>query len=252
MTSAHSRTSAVRHHRALDSGQQFAYAGVVAADHVDAVKRNLVHELGEGFVDGLAVGVEIQVVHVHVGDHVHDRHQTQERAVGFVRLGDQVRAAAQTGIGPVGVESAADDHRRVQARFIENGRRQRSGRGFAVGAGNGDARAQAHEFRQHFGPGNDRNAAFPGRHHFRVVFAHGRGFHQHVGLSEVFRIVPARGDHRAQLAQPGHRGGFGHVGAVHRIAHVQQNLGNAAHAGPADADHVDGVYPVVHAVLLGK
>ena len=60
-----------------------------------------------------------------------------------------------------------------------------------MGAGHGDAGAQAHELRQHLGPGNDRNAPLPGGQHFRIVGGHGRGFDHHVGVAQV---VPAMAD----------------------------------------------------------
>ena len=57
--------------------------------------------------------------------------------------------------------------------------------------------------------------------------------------SPRFCGVMADRDLDAAVAQPLHIGAVGNVGAAHAIVLVGQNLGDAAHADPADADEMD-------------
>ena len=59
-----------------------------------------------------------------------------------------------------------------------------------------------------------------------------------VRRAEVLGPVPDR-DARALFAQALHVGGVGGIRALHRVAEVDQHLGDAAHADAADADKVD-------------
>ena len=58
-------------------------------------------------------------------------------------------------------------------------------------------------------------------------------------LAEIVRLVADR-DGRALVAQALHVGDVGGVRALHRVAEIDQHLGDAAHADAADADEMDG------------
>ncbi len=71
-----------------------------------------------------------------------------------------------------------------------------------------------------------------------VALDRGRN-HDDLRRAEIFRVM-ADMDERALAAQPQDIGVFGRVRALHRIAEVEQNLGNAGHAYAADADEMNG------------
>jgi hypothetical protein len=92
----------------------------------------------------------------------HVRRELQEGPVRFVGLHHHPVALAHAGVGAVGVDDAAVDHRRVEAAGVEKGRDQRGGGGLAVGAGDGDAGLEAHQLRQHLGPPHHRQPLLAG------------------------------------------------------------------------------------------
>ena len=235
---------------ALDMRQNTFNAGVIAADHVEAVKGHGIGELDEGRVYGSNIVVVVHMVQVHIGDDVDNGKQAQEGAVGLVGLGQQVFALAKARVGPIRIQPPADDDGGVQARFVKHGGEERSGGGFAVGAGNGNAGFQAHEFGQHFRAGDDGNAAFSGFRNFGVVVLDRRGLDQH--LSAGHHVLRAVADiHiRAQAAQAPHHRGIGHVRTGNLITKVEQHFGNAAHARTANAHHVNILYFILHNCAL--
>jgi hypothetical protein len=81
--------------------------------------------------------------------------------------------------------------------------------------------------------------------HFRVVVAH-RGRHHHrIGRRGVLRVVADR-DADALRRQAARRRAFAEIGAADLVALVGQHLGDARHAGAADADEVDALDLVLH------
>ena len=185
------------------------------------------------------------MVLVHVGDHIDDGEQTEEGAVGLIGFGDEVVAAAQMGVGAVDIEPPPDDDRGVQTGRVEDGGRQGRGGGLAVRTGNGHALAQAHQLGQHLGTGDDGDIAAARFHHFGVVLGDGRGFDQHLHVAHVLGRM-AHGDAGPKTAQMLDHGRIAHVRARDVIAQVEQDLGDAAHAGAADAHHVNLPNLAVH------
>src|SRR3546814_13525788 len=66
-------------------------------------------------------------------------------AVALVGLGHQPVAAAQARVCAGGEQLAADDEGRVEPAFGQHAGQQRGGGGLAVGAGDRDAAAEAHQ-----------------------------------------------------------------------------------------------------------
>ncbi|MNU98277.1 hypothetical protein D3C71_883820 [compost metagenome] len=181
---------AVGNGRTLDLRQDFAHDRIVQAHHRQTVERQVVQELDEGFLQLVEVTVVGRhVVGVDVGDHGHQRLQVQEAGVAFVGFGDQVTAGAELGIGARGIQTATDDERRVQATGSEHRSDQAGGGGFAVGTGDGDAVAVAHQLSQHFCARHYRNTAFQRGGDFRVGRVHGARHHQHVSSGSVLGAV---------------------------------------------------------------
>ncbi|MCY1520553.1 hypothetical protein D9M68_553350 [compost metagenome] len=226
-------------HRARHLRQDLAHHRVVHAHHRQTVERQVVQELDEGLLQLVEVAaVGAHVVGVDVGHHRHHRLQVQEAGVALVGLGHQVAAGAELGVGAGRVQAAADDEGRVEAAGGEHRGDQAGGGGLAVGAGDGDAVAVAHQLGEHFRARHHRQATFEGGGDFRVGLVHGAGDDQHVGAIGVFRAM-ADEYLRAELLQAlGHRRGL-EVGAGDFVAEVQQHFGDAAHAGATDADEVD-------------
>ena len=214
---------AVGHDRTLHAGEQPLHARIIAADHVEAVKGNLVHEADEGFVNGLLISVMVQMIPVHVGDDVDDRQQAEEGAVGLVRLRDEILALPEPGVCAVGIDPPPDDHGGIELGGVEDGGGQGSGGSLAVRPGNGNAGAQAHELGEHLGAGDDRNPLPARGDHLGVVFAHRARLDEHVDVAHVLGGM-ADMDVRAEPAQPPHDGTVRHIRAVHLIAEVEAAL----------------------------
>ncbi len=179
---------AVGHGRTLDQRQDFTHHRIIQAHHGQPVERQVVQELDEGFLQFVEVTVVGRhVVGVDVGDHGHQRLQVQEAGVAFIGFGDQVAAGAELGIGARCIQAAADDERRVQATGREHRSDQAGGGGLAMGTGDGDAVAIAHQLGEHFGTRHHRDSALQGSGHFRVGGIDGTGHHQHVGARQRSR-----------------------------------------------------------------
>ncbi len=129
---------------------------MIGAHHGKTVERNILDEGAEGVLHRLE-GVEmVEMLGVDIGDDDDVGRQLDEGAVGFIGLHHHPVAGAEAGIGAVGVDNAAVDHGRVEAAGVEQRRHQRGGGGLAVGAGDGDAGFQPHQFGQHFGAPHHR------------------------------------------------------------------------------------------------
>ena len=106
---------AVGHGRAGDLREDLTHNRIIHAHHRQSVERQVVEELDEGLLQLVEVAaVGRHVVGVDIGDHRDHRLQVQEAGVALVGLGHQVEAGAELGVGPGGVQPAADDEGRVQ------------------------------------------------------------------------------------------------------------------------------------------
>ena len=181
------------------------------------------------------------MVGVNIGDHRHHRREMQERSVTLVGFRDQILTAAQFGVGVRALDLAADHERRIQPAGRQHRRDQAGGGGLAVRAGDGDAIAETHQLRQHFRASHHRHAPLACGAHLGVVLLDRRGHHDHIGLRQV------RGGMtffygRTQFRQARRSGAGFEIGAAHRVAQIQQYLGDAGHAGAANADEMHGAH----------
>ena len=152
-----------------------------------AVKRHTMDEIHKRLMQFFnAVAVSVHVVFVDIGHDGHNRCQIQERSIGFVGFGNNVFAFTQTGIGPCGVEFAADNESRVKTCRAENRSGQAGGCSFTVRTGNGDTIAEAHQFRQHQRARNHGNLLLQRGNNFRIVFFDGSRGNNYVGAIDVF------------------------------------------------------------------
>ena len=222
----------------LDAADHPLHDRMVGAHHGEAVERHVLDEGAERLLhrgEGLEV---IEVLGVDVGDDGDVGRQLEEGAVGLVGLHHHPVAGAEPRVGAVGVDDAAVDHGRIEARGIEQRRHQRGGRGLAVGAGDGDAAFQPHQLGQHLGAPHHRQPLLARGDKFGIVALDRRRHHQHLGAVDVGGLVTDE-DLGALVAQPLDVGVVGGVGALHRVAEIDQHLGDAAHADAADADEMD-------------
>ncbi|PKP96120.1 MAG: hypothetical protein CVT76_07610 [Alphaproteobacteria bacterium HGW-Alphaproteobacteria-15] len=122
---------------------------------------------------------------------------------------------------------------------IKQGGDHAGGGGFAMRARHRDGGFEPHQFSQHFRAAHHRDAVFQRGGDFGIGAAHcGGGDDDRRALHILTRVADMHGNTaRAQAfnARP-----FGDVAALHGIAKVAHNLGNAGHPDPADADEVDG------------
>ncbi|MNM31379.1 hypothetical protein D3C81_419560 [compost metagenome] len=165
----------------------------------------------------------------------------QEGGVALVRLGDQIAAAAQAGVGAGAVEQTADDEGRVAIGFGIDARHQTGSGGLAVSAGDGNSVAEAHQLGQHLGTAHHGNAQLAGGQQLGVVLLDGGGHHHHARLVHVLGTV-SHEDMSPQGCEPfGHRIA-GQIGAGNLIALVGKHLGDPPHAGTTYADEVDATH----------
>ena len=182
---------------------------------------------------------------IDVGYHGNGRRKFQKGAVTFVRFGHNKIALSENGIGADTFQFSADHHCWVQAAFCQDGSDDRSGRCFAMGAGNRNAVLQAHQFSQHFCPWNYRNRRLAGRLDFRIFRIDGRRNHHHIGTFNMLgRMLFKYCAPQAFEAVGNIR--FFDVGTRYLVAQVQQQLSNTAHADAADAHKMNMVFFKVH------
>jgi hypothetical protein len=150
-----------------------------------------------------------------------------------------VGAGARGGVDAGGLEVATDRERGVEPGGLEDDDDHAGGGGLTVGAGDRDADLAGHQQGQELGAAEDGDAEAAGGDQLRVAGPdRGRGHHQ-VGPAEPVAVV-AGVDVGAEGAEAGEGGGLGPVGAGDGVPGGQQQAGQAAHAGAADADQVHG------------
>ncbi len=187
---------AVAHGRAADLRQDLAHHLVVAAQHGEPVERQVVQELDEALLQLLEVAaVRAEVVVVDVGDDRDHRLQVQERRVALVGLGDQVAARAELGVAASALQQPADHECRVEAALGEHGGDEARGRRLAVGAGDGDALAEAHELAEHLGAAHHRDARGSGSFELGVVRRDGGGHDDDARARDLPRLVADEDPH---------------------------------------------------------
>ena len=196
----------------------------------------------------MAVGVH--VVFVDIGNHGEHGTKIQEGGVAFVGLGHDVVALPELGVTAGGGEFAADNEGGVEAGGAEDGGGQAGGGGFAMGAGDGDALAQAHQFGQHQRARNHRNVLRVRGLHFGIVGLDGGGGYDDIDVFHLLGAVAVENADAGLLQALGYGAG-GLVGAGNAEVEVVQHFGDAAHAGAADADEVDFLDAVFHGVCNG-
>jgi len=235
----------VGHVALLHLRQYLADVPVVETENRQAVERHLVDEFDKGLPDLLDAGVEIQVVGIDIGHHGNGGGKNQERAVRFIRLGDEELPLAELGVGADGIQLAADDNGRIYPRVAENGCRHGGGGGLAVCAGNGDAVLHPHQLGQHLRPGDDRYVQPPGLDNLRIVVVDRGGDDHHIHVLQVFRLV-ADADPCTEAGEPLGDFGGAQIGAGNLVPQIEEHFGDAAHADAADADEVNFLYFPVH------
>src|SRR5205823_9272729 len=166
------------------------YDRMVDAQHREAVERDVADETVEGLLQGGKVAVKIEVLWVDVGDNRDCRGQSGEGTVAFVGLDDHPVAFAEARVGAVSVDDAAVDYGRIETRGLQQRADHRGRCGFAVRAGDRDRPAQPHQFAEHFGAADDRDAPRPRGDNLRVVALDRRGDDHDLRGPQVFGGVP--------------------------------------------------------------
>ncbi|SOY49839.1 hypothetical protein CBM2585_A160381 [Cupriavidus taiwanensis] len=237
---------AVAHHRLGHERQDLAHVRVVHAQHRDPVERQPLGEFDERLLEpGEVVPVGVHVVGIDIGDDLDDREQVQERGIRLVGLGHDEIAGAQARVGAGRVQPAADDEGRIEAAFGQHRCHQAGSGGLAVRAGDGHALLQPHQFGQHHRARHHRDALAARGQYFGVVAADGGRHHHRVGAAHVGSVMAVH-DGGAQRRQAPRGGVVAHVRARDLVSQVQQDLGDAAHAGAADAHEVDVLDDMLH------
>jgi hypothetical protein len=145
---------------------------------------------------------------------------------------------AHARVGAIGVDDPAIDHGGVEPARVQQRGDHRGGGGLAVGAGHRDVGFQPHQLGQHLGPAHHRQAARAGGVQFGVARLDRGGDHDDLRPSRFSAFWPIE-DRAPSRFQPLGDLRALQVGALHRVAVVQQHLGDARHADAADADEMD-------------
>ena len=183
------------------------------------------------------------MVRLDIGNDGDFRRVAQQRGVGLVGLGDEGLAGALVGVRARAVELAADGKGRVEARGLQRGDGHGGRGGLAMGAGEEHLVVAHHELGEEVGAADDGDAVFTRTGELRVVLRDGRergddDGGQRACEGEVLRGMADR-DMCTDGAQDLHGRGVLHVGAGDDAAALDENAGEAGHAGAADAHHVD-------------
>ncbi len=221
-----------------DLADEALHRRVVDTHHREAIERQVLDEGTERRLDRVEGAEMVEMLGIDIGDDRDVGGKLQEGAVRLVSLDHHPVALAHTGIGAVGVDDAAIDHGRVETAGVDQRRDERGGRGLAVGAADGDALLEPHQLGEHLGAAHHRQAAGTRGGELGVVALDRGRHHHHFGAAERGHRMADR-DLGALVAQALDVGAVGGVGALHRVAQIDQHLGDAAHADAADADEVD-------------
>ena len=211
---------------------------MVDAEHREAVERHAGDELVVARGHRLDVAPVVQMLGVHVGDDGDGRGQAQEAAVALVRFNHHPVAGTEPGIGAVGVDDAAVDHRRIEPRRLQHV----AIRLVVVVLPCVPPTAIDHFSRISSASISARGTT--GISRARAAALRGcradRARHDHdAGIAEIGRVV-ADGDLDAGFAQAADVRAIGDVAALHGIAEIVQHLGDPGHADAADADEMHG------------
>ena len=184
---------------------------------------------------------------VDIGDDAYLGGELQEGAVRLVGLDHHPLAPADTRIGAPVIDDAAGNHGGVEPAAFEQAGDQRCGRGLAVGAGDGDGGAWAHQLGQHLGAADDGDAALLGGFEFRIAGLHRGRDHESGRAVDIGRVVANQAADVAG-AQAIEIGAVLEVAALHGVAAGMHHLGDGAHADAADADdmHEAGLLRIGH------
>ena len=119
-------------------------------------------------------------------------------------------------------------------------------------SGDRDRPAKPHQLAKHLGAVNDRDEPLSRRHKLGVVGPDGGRDHQDRGILDIVGRLAAD-DLDSLLAKAAHIGVLGAVASLHLVAHLEQDLGDAAHPDAADAGEMKDAYgkgKFAHAALL--
>ena len=130
--------------------------------------------------------------------------------------------------------------RRIQATSSEHGSNHGGSGRFAVHTRDGNPVLETHEFGEHLGPRNDRNMQPNGLEDFRIGRTNGGTYDNHIRPRDVLLTVPLKYS-RAEPFQPVGDQGSLQVGTGDLVTKVEQDLGDPAHADPADTDEVNAL-----------
>ena len=196
-------------------------------------------ELREGGLEVREVAVRVEVLEIDVRDDRDVGRERMERAVVFVRLGDDDPAAAEPEVRAAAAERAADDHRRIEPRGREDRARHRRRGRLAVRARDRDAALRAHQRAEEVRAAHERDAGGHGRGELGVVGADRGGNDDRIRPADVARVMADR-DADAGRAQVARRVALEQVGAADGPPFAREQLGERAHPRAADADEVQG------------
>ena len=225
--------------RSGQRGDHALHDRMVDAQHREAVERDVADESLERLLQRGEIAVEIEVLGIDVGDDRDRRRQPGEGAVALVGLDDHPVAGAEPRVGAVGVDDAAIDHGRVEPGGLQQRADHRGRRRLAVRAGDRDRPFAAASARPASRRGARPAGGAPAPRRSSGLSGLTAEETTTTSAPPRFSARVADRDRNAELGEPPGVGAFGEIAALHLVAEIVQDLGDAAHADAADADEMD-------------
>src|SRR5215212_859484 len=232
-----SRVDAVRHHGARSLCGYAQASGVVCTGDKDPILGKRADELLERLHHVLERRIEVGVVELDVRDDRGLRCEVEERPVALISFRHHKVGPTKGHVAPYIVELTTNQRRRVLTESLQYVRRHACRRRLAVRTSYGDTAVALQD------PGQRRRAGYYGHRtssgfeDLWVCLWYGGGDDDLVGVAHLIRSVPdVDGD--ARVAQPAGVGRLLEVGSREFVSSTREDLRNAAHPGPSDADHV--------------
>ena len=170
--------------------QYFAHYRVIDTKYGQAIKREIMEKIDKVFLQVLEVTpISAHMIRFYVGDHCYHWLQMHKGSIALVSLSHQVSTLPQPRVSARTIQQASDHKSWIETSFRQYRGNDTCCRRLAVGAGNRNGVAIAHQLRQHLSPRDQRLRVFDCLLYFRISLIDGTRINHNVGILYIFRIV---------------------------------------------------------------
>ena len=231
-------------HPALQPFDEIGKIPDPAVDHQETVLRQKLGKAAEGMADIINILEEIQMIRLHVEDHLCRGMEGQETVGILARLSHKIVLPADADVAADGRKNTPDADCRIHL-----GNQRRCG-GLPVCAGDVDGLiVGCHHLAEKLGPCEHREAAADRARIFRVIRMNGGGIDHHIGVRRYIICSLTKTNLRSLLLQAACQRGFMRIRSAYGKTAAQKDPGDAAHADSSDADKMN-MAGLIHADLV--